>query len=110
MYRATRPADEIQKIIDASNSTPTNSAVLLILNTVGNKQLILSKIDKPLLYIQTSALGKQSEMVKKFVPSARTEIYANTGHALFVDDPERFNRDLEGFLKSLPQQITPRKR
>jgi microsomal epoxide hydrolase len=101
MFRTKRPEAEIQRIVDASNSTPTNSAVLLILNTVGNKQLILSKIDKPLLHIQTTALGKQSEMVKKLLPLARTEIYANTGHALFVDDPERFNHDLENFLRSL---------
>jgi microsomal epoxide hydrolase len=102
MYRTKRPEAEIQKIIDASNSTPTNSAVLLIMNTVGNKQLILSKIDKPLLHIQTSALGKQSEIVKKLLPTARTDTYENTGHALFVDDPERFNHDLEEFLRSLP--------
>jgi hypothetical protein len=53
----SRDEAEIQKIIEASTSTPTNSAVLLIMNTVGNKQSILSNIDKPLLHLQTSALS-----------------------------------------------------
>jgi non-heme chloroperoxidase len=33
----------------------------------------------------------------------RLEKFEGDGHALFVDDPDKFNRVLDGFLKSAPQ-------
>jgi pimeloyl-ACP methyl ester carboxylesterase len=33
----------------------------------------------------------------------RLERFDGDGHALFVDDPEKFNRVLEEFLQSLPK-------
>jgi pimeloyl-ACP methyl ester carboxylesterase len=43
-------------------------------------------------------------MVRERWPEIRVEVFENTGHALFVDKPEQFNRVLEEFLATLPEQ------
>jgi pimeloyl-ACP methyl ester carboxylesterase len=46
-------------------------------------------------------------MVRERWPGIRVEVFENTGHALFVDEPERLNRVLEQFLVTLvPEPIT----
>jgi len=39
--------------------------------------------------------------VRNHVHDAQVEIFENAGHALFVDEPDHFNRVLEDFLKRL---------
>jgi pimeloyl-ACP methyl ester carboxylesterase len=34
-------------------------------------------------------------------PKTRVELFEEAGHALFVDEPERFNRVLDSFSRSL---------
>jgi pimeloyl-ACP methyl ester carboxylesterase len=34
----------------------------------------------------------------------RVEVIENTSHVLFVDEPQQFNRVLEEFLATLPEQ------
>ena len=46
----------------------------------------------------------EAEMVRERWPEIRVEVLEDTGHALFVDEPERFNRVLEEFLATLPKQ------
>ena len=37
---------------------------------------------------------------RKLMPRARASIYAQTGHATFFERPERFNRELDGFVRA----------
>ena len=39
----------------------------------------------------------------KLGDKVRLERFDGDGHALFVDDPEKFNHVLEGFLQTLPK-------
>jgi pimeloyl-ACP methyl ester carboxylesterase len=45
-------------------------------------------------------LPRYREM-QKSIPNARLEIFEGDGHALFVDDPDRFNGLLEDFIFDL---------
>ena len=75
-------------------SVPTNSAILLILNAYVNGQdwrPVLGKIDKPVLYLASTVSNDQIDLIREKVPSARVELFRNSGHALFVDEPDRFN-------------------
>ena len=65
---------------------------------VGDWRKILPGIDRPLLFVATDPQRKQAEGVSGDVPSARVEVFERSGHALFVDEPDRFNRLLEDFL------------
>lgn len=100
MYEKPHPEAYYKKIIAASLRTPTNTAVTLLGNMFagGDWRPVLSKLDRPILYVVTPQLKGQAEMLQRKLPSARVEIFEKAGHALFVDEPDRFNRVLEEFL------------
>ena len=56
------------------------------------------KIDKPLLYVGVPARKPQTDALKAAVPSARIELLDGAGHALFVDQAQRFNALLEELI------------
>jgi pimeloyl-ACP methyl ester carboxylesterase len=39
--------------------------------------------------------------MQREIPGVRIEIFEDAGHALFVDDPERFNSLLDAFLTTV---------
>ena len=57
-----------------------------------------AKIDKPLLYVGVLAKKPQTDVLKAAVPSARIELLDRAGHALFVEQAERFNALLEELI------------
>ncbi|MEK7406808.1 MAG: alpha/beta hydrolase [Acidobacteriota bacterium] len=103
MYKKPQPEEYYRKIIAASLKTPTNTAVALFANVfaTGDWRPVLAKLDRPVLYVATPQLRSQAAMVKQRLPSARVEIFEDSGHALFVDEPERFSRLVEEFLGSI---------
>ena len=100
MYKRPQPEDYLQRVMAASLRVPTNTAVTLGASfaAVGDWRKILPDIDRPLLFVVTEPQRKQAEGVSADVPSARVEVFEQAGHALFVDEPDRFNRLLEDFL------------
>ena len=48
----------------------------------------------------------EAEIVREQWPELRVEIIENTSHALFVDEPQQFNRMLEEFIAALPEATT----
>jgi non-heme chloroperoxidase len=57
---------------------------------------------KPLLYVVTPQFEAQAHNLQKNRPGTQVEIFRLAGHALFVDEPERFNALIEKFAKGLP--------
>jgi non-heme chloroperoxidase len=103
MFKTPQSDAYLKKITAAALSVPTNSAVLLLLNAyVIGKDLrpALAKIDKPMLYVATPAMKSQVEMLQGTMPAARIELFENAGHALFVDEAERFNKLVAEFAAS----------
>lgn len=62
----------------------------------------LYAIPKPVAYLVTTRFFAQADALKVKRPSTFVSKFPNAGHALFVDDPQAFNRALEEFLKHLP--------
>jgi microsomal epoxide hydrolase len=63
------------------------------------------KTRKPLLYAVTASLQGQAENLKRKRKRTSIEVFAGAGHALFVDEHERFNSVLDAFLdKALKKQ------
>jgi non-heme chloroperoxidase len=52
---------------------------------------------KPLLYAVTRQFEQQAANLKKHRPATQVEVFKKAGHALFVDEPERFNALVEKF-------------
>ena len=49
-------------------------------------------------YAVTPRLRSQAEAVAQRHPQPMVEIFEGAGHALFVDEPARFNASMEEFL------------
>ena len=111
MFKKPQPEDYLKRIIDASIQVPADTAVLLIYNMIavkdfspGLSSLAAMKTKSPVLFAyqpesQTSADYLQLKLGDKL----RLEKFEGDGHALFVDNPEKFNHVLEDFLQTLPK-------
>jgi microsomal epoxide hydrolase len=53
---------------------------------------------KPLLFVVTPSLRGQAETLRRKRQGTSIEVFAGAGHALFVDEPDRFNALLDAFL------------
>jgi non-heme chloroperoxidase len=106
MYRTPQSEDYLRRVIEATLRTPTNTAISLFVGAFTNDQRpALAKIDKPtLITVARSPYLPLYEELKQRLPAARFEIFDNAGHALFVDQAERFNALLDEFLAKLPER------
>lgn len=111
MYRSPdvlADAAYLQRVTDASLQTPTNSALALFLGAfTADYRPALKKIDKPTLIVVAGGENPwrpKYEEMQQLVPGSRLEAIDGAGHALFVDQPERFNTLVAGFLAALPER------
>jgi non-heme chloroperoxidase len=54
---------------------------------------------RPVLYIVRPRWVAQAENLVRNRPGTESEIFTNAGHALFVDEPDRFNTIVESFIR-----------
>ncbi|HMA81841.1 MAG TPA: alpha/beta hydrolase [Candidatus Binatia bacterium] len=64
-------------------------------------KMIALGFKKPLLYAVTRQFGQQAANLKKHRPATQVEVFNKAGHALFVDEPERFNALIEKFAEKM---------
>jgi non-heme chloroperoxidase len=110
MFKKPQPEDYMKRILDASLQVPSDTSILLIYNMVAVKdfspglaRLAAMKSDHPVLFIyQPESQPTADYLQSKLADKLRVEKFEGDGHALFVDDPEKFNKVLEDYLKSLP--------
>lgn len=106
-YRGQQSEEYLGNITRAVLATPTNTAIALAasvcLTSTGDWRPALDSLDRAMLYVASPDEAAQAAMVRERRPDARVEIFESAGHALFVDEPERFNRLLEQFLATLPE-------
>lgn len=105
MYKKPQSEEYIARVMAASLLMPTDSAIAASLSSVSRTDWrpAMAKLDRPVLVMcESSIQAMTADPVKKNVPTAQVEAFANAGHALFVDDVDRFNTVLEEFVKGLP--------
>lgn len=105
MFRRPHSEDFYRRIIDATLKTPTAVAVALQADAIQfDHRAGLRKLNRPVMFAsQGDTPSAQARIVTGEVPTARVETFPDLGHALFLDDPERFNLVLDDFLKTLPK-------
>jgi pimeloyl-ACP methyl ester carboxylesterase len=74
---------------------------LSVPRTIGK---IAHAITKPLLYVVTPQYQEQAANLQKNRPGTEVEVFTDAGHALFVDEPERFNALIGKFAESLSRR------
>jgi non-heme chloroperoxidase len=101
------PDLDIQHVIDESMKTPPSIGMAMwVADIFGmDRRPALKKIDRPTLVIasaESPLLEVQKEMAET-IPGARWVVVPDTGHALFIDAPERFDDELAQLLKVVAQ-------
>src|SRR5205807_2487113 len=77
---------------------PADTAVVLIYNMIAIKDFStgLARMNRPVLFAYQPELQPSADYLKsKLGDKLRLERFDGDGHALFVDDPEKFNHALE---------------
>jgi len=86
-----------------SQAVPTSAAVAMLADLYLENDMrdVLASIDVPVLAIMRAGHALQATTVKERLPAAETEIFERAGHALFVDEADRFNRRVDAFLSAI---------
>jgi non-heme chloroperoxidase len=106
MYKKPQSDDYLNRVIDASAQVPADTAVILIYNMIAVKDFSpgLARMNRPVLFTYQPETQQTADFLKsKLGDKLRLERFEGDGHALFVDDPEKFNHVLGEFLQSLPK-------
>ena len=100
MFHRPMDPDTLDRLTETALRTPAAAAAALLRYDVPRetwKAAILS-VHRPVLYVVTPRLAAQAQSLAADDPWARTELFADAGHALFVDDAARFDALLGDFI------------
>jgi microsomal epoxide hydrolase len=106
MFHTPQSSDYLEQLTEAAMRLPEPDAVKLLNYPVPRtywREAVYST-SKPVLYVVRPWLSGQAENLARHHPAAQSEIFADAGHALFVDDAQRFNAVMDDFLR---RQIWP---
>lgn len=98
-------AAETHRLVEQALKTPPAIGLSMLVTDFFGKDRTpaLAKFDRPTLVVAAGAspeLDEQKAMAKK-LPHGRIEIVADARHALFIDQPEKFNALLADFLTTI---------
>ena len=106
MFRTPQSSDYLQQLTEAAMRLPEPDAVKLlnypVPRTYWREAIYATR--KPVLYVVRPWLAGQAENLARHHPDAETAIFADAGHALFVDDAQRFDALMDAFLR---RQVWP---
>ncbi|MDB5805799.1 MAG: epoxide hydrolase [Betaproteobacteria bacterium] len=102
IFAKPRPEEEIAALIAGAQRIKVEDSIALLSYPFPREHWkeVALKFSRPLLYVVTPQFAAQAASLKQHRPATRIENF-KAGHALFADEPERFNRLLLDFAGSL---------
>lgn len=105
LFKKPHPELDMAAIVKSTLQTPTDTgASMLVMDIFGaDRRPALTKLSKPALVIASSAsplLDVQKEMAAT-IPGSKLVLVEGAGHAVFVDDPQKFEDELGTFIQAL---------
>ena len=96
-----RPPTEamLDRLVAAVDKMPAKVRVELLRHQPLDLTPALARLDRPSLFILTTRYKGLKKKLGKALPSATVEIFEGAGHALFLEEPERFNRLVGEFIE-----------
>ncbi|MBB6123064.1 alpha/beta fold hydrolase [Sphingobium subterraneum] len=104
-YKTEQSESYLDFVKGTTEKVPTNSAVALMHNMVSNNDLTgaFARLTRPVIFAYQDLLQGGAEYLKSQLgDKIQLERFANEGHALFVDNPTKFNDMIETFIRRLP--------
>ena len=101
MFRSTPGVAYLERLTDTALRTPPDAAAQLSSYPVPRtfwRDAVYS-VRKPILYVVRPRFGAQAGNLAARHPLAETTVFETAGHALFVDEPGRFDQLLQSFIK-----------
>ena len=97
------PAEELKALAEAAQRMPVEDSIALLSYPYPREHWkeVAHAFKKPLLYAVTPQFAAQAGNLKKNRPATRIEVFQKAGHALFADEPDRFNQLILNFASSL---------
>jgi microsomal epoxide hydrolase len=106
MFHQPQDPEFLDRLTETALRTPPDAAALLLAYPVPRTfwRNAIYEVRRPILYIVTPRLSGQAENLAARHADVQADIYADAGHALFIDDDGRFNAELRTFLQ---QRVHP---
>ena len=106
MFRTPQDPIWLDRLTEATLHTPDWAARALLAYPVPRSywRNAVYATDKPILYIVRPGFAAQAANLARNRPDTETAVFENVGHALFVDQPARFDALMEAFIR---QRIWP---
>ncbi len=100
MFRAKQPETYLQQLTSAALHTPEPAARQLLAYPVPRTywKAAIYATEKPIFYVVRPKFAGQAGNLAAHHKAAETMVVDGVGHALFVDDPARFNTAMADFL------------
>ena len=100
MFRSTRPEGEVAELVRSAMRMPLEASLSLFPSHLPRDhwRSIARKVKAPLLYAVTAQFAQQASNLAAARPGTLIETFMEAGHAVFADEPGRFNRMLSDFI------------
>jgi len=110
LFRVPRPKTELERLVQWAQRMDLNSSLALLSYPFVRKhwKRVVHGFKKPLLYVVTPEFEAQAQNLQRNRFGTESVVFRNAGHALFVDETERFNRLIAKFAGSLAPQPSAR--
>jgi microsomal epoxide hydrolase len=107
LFKKPHPDLDIQQIVQFTLQTPTGVGIAMLVSDIfgADRRPVLSKLDRPALVIgsaESPFIDAEKEMAAA-IPGGKFVTLEGTGHAVFVDEPVKFDDALRAFLQTLRQ-------
>ncbi len=101
MFVRAPSAYYLDRLTEAALRTPPAAAAALLAYPVPRSywRAAIYSSTKPVLYVVRPALAGQAANLAAHRPGAESVVMRGVGHALFVDDPTRFDADMASFIR-----------
>ena len=108
MYAKPRSENEVAALLKDVKRMSLHNSIALLSSGIPREHWkeIAHGFKKPLLYVVTPQFEEQARNLEKNRPGTRIEVFREAGHALFVDEPERFNTLMLDFAQGISASRT----
>lgn len=101
IFKTPRPDAEASALVEGALRMRLEDSIALLSYPAPREhwRAATHAVRSPLLYVVTPQFAEQAANLQRNRPGTETIVFRYAGHALFVDEPERFNALIEDFAR-----------